>query len=275
MSTPSQHQDDTKSTPSNTGAGNTNTAPKTRGKNWFFTWNNYPDTFDTTLSQAFKGSHKYAYQEEKGLNGTKHIQGCVSFTNAREFNSLKKIDKGIHWEKTRNMEKAINYCTKDETRNGIRKTSGIPKIVKDPLEGKQLYPWQEQIINELQNEPHPRQINWIWEEKGCTGKTTLCKHLCIKQKALYVNGKSADIKCAVATMLEQGNEPRIVLWDIPRTQKDYLSYSAIEEIKNGLCFSGKYESKQLIFNIPHIYIFANFAPDQHALSSDRWRLIPL
>lgn len=268
-------------TPSDTEGGNTKTPsviPKKQrnvSKNWFFTWNNYPDTFDTILCQEFSNSKKYAFQEEIGQNGTKHIQGCVSFENARHFESLQKINKSIHWEKTKSIDDAIKYCTKKETRNGKQFTKGIPKPIQDPLEGKTLFPWQQKILEELKNDPDPRKINWYWEEKGNTGKTTFCKHLVITKKALYVQGKALDVKCAIAQLIEDGEPIEIVLWDIPRTCEGYVSYDAIESVKNGIFFSGKYESKQVIFNVPHIYIFANFEPETEKLSSDRWNIVKL
>lgn len=259
-------------TPTDTGLGNTKPTrdkPRIRGKNWFFTWNNYPDTYDTILLKEFSGA-KYTFQEETGEQGTKHIQGCVSFTNARGFEALKKIDKTIHWEQTKDMKAAIAYCSKDDTRTGKLTSNCLPKKVKDPLEGIQLYKWEQDMIDIITKEPHPRKIHWLWESKGNSGKTTFAKHLCIRYKALYVSGKANDIKAALATLVEQGEPPEIIIWDIPRTSQDYVSYEAIESIKNGICFSGKYESKQLIYNIPHVIILANFPPETRRLSEDRW-----
>jgi len=63
------------------------------------------------------------------------------------------------------------------------------------------------------------------------------------------------------------------VFDIPRTNIDYLNYEAIESIKNGCFFSGKYECTQVIMNCPHVIIFANSPPLEHKLSIDRWHII--
>lgn len=259
-------------TPSDTGAGNTKTAPKPH-KNWTFTWNNYPDTFDTDIQGYLGGAAKYAYQEEIGEQKTPHIQGCVSWTNARHFNALKKLNEKIHWEVMKaEFKQNVTYCTKLETRKpgGIIRTKGIPKPIEDPI--KQLRPWQATIEEELKQAPENRIINWIQDELGGTGKTTYCKHLCITQKAIYVSGKASDVKYAVKCKLDEGEEVRIVLWDVPRTVEKYLSYEAIESVKNGIFFCNKYESGQCIFESPHIYIFANFEPETTKLSLDRWNI---
>ena len=49
-----------------------------------------------------------------------------------------------------------------------------------------------------------------------------------------------------------------------------MSYSAIESLKDGLLFSGKYEGGVKLFPPPHVVIFANFLPDMTKLSIDRW-----
>jgi len=47
----------------------------------------------------------------------------------------------------------------------------------------------------------------------------------------------------------------------------------LESIKNGLFFSGKYESTQVVMNSPHLIIFANEPPDKSKMSADRWHIV--
>jgi len=58
--------------------------------------------------------------------------------------------------------------------------------------------------------------------------------------------------------------------DVPRDNGNNISYKAIESIKNGMIYSPKYEGGYKLFNSPHIIVFANQAPQQERLSSDRW-----
>jgi hypothetical protein len=81
------------------------------------------------------------------------------------------------------------------------------------------------------------------------------------------------MKFAVAEYCKsRGAYPEIVVFDIPRTAENYLSYTGIEEIKNALFFSNKYESGQVVGNKPCVLVFANFEPDTEKLSQDRWRI---
>lgn len=82
------------------------------------------------------------------------------------------------------------------------------------------------------------------------------------------NGKTNDI-----THAWQGE--RVVLWDVPRDSGDKINFGAMEAMKNGQCFSGKYQSVQKIFNIPHLVVFANCVPPSDPRRGlSRGRIIP-
>lgn len=70
-------------------------------------------------------------------------------------------------------------------------------------------------------------------------------------------------------MLEK-KPPDIIIYDYTRTQESFISYQSIEEVKNGIFFSGKYEGKMIIYDSPWVIVFANYPPELQAMSSDRW-----
>jgi len=135
--------------------------------------------------------------------------------------------------------------------------------------GKPLKDWQVGILDMLKNPPHDRKIYVFVNILGGCGKSTFAKHLAIKQKALVVGGKSADVKYAITERLKE-EDVNIVIWDLPRSIGDMVNYQSIEEVKNGCFFSGKYESGMVVFNTPHLIIFTNSMPDLTKLSMDRW-----
>ena len=55
-------------------------------------------------------------QMEKGESGTPHLQLTVSFKTTHRLAAMKKIDPQVHWEQARNVDRAIVYCMKEETR---------------------------------------------------------------------------------------------------------------------------------------------------------------
>lgn len=244
------------------GEGNTILRPSA-AKNWCFTLNNYSDQDITDLKTKF-GSNEFLFGEEVGENGTPHLQGFVCFDKkARPLEGT--FSKKIHWEKMKGTKKDnIKYCSKDG------KVHTNMETIDDPLKGVELYPFQAEVMKMLENKPDPRKIFWYWESEGCTGKTSLAVHICLKyERALYCSGKAADIKCAIALLKKP---PTILIFDCVRSAEKYISYEAIEAVKNRIMFSGKYESKMMIFNIPHVICFANFEPERERLSKDRWEV---
>ncbi|AXH75409.1 MAG: putative viral replication protein [Cressdnaviricota sp.] len=98
---------------------NTKLASGNKARNWCFTLNNYTQEDIDTLTQAFSQKKcKYVFQEEVGENKTEHLQGLVCFPNAVSFNTIKKIIPKGHIEQCKNKIASVQYCTKEETREG-------------------------------------------------------------------------------------------------------------------------------------------------------------
>lgn len=244
-----------------------------RRKNWFFTWNNYTETdINSLLVVGKKSCRKYAFQEEIGKNGTKHIQGVLCFNYAMRFKTLKKISEKIHWEPCKNIIAASKYCQKMETKNGKTYIKGFKKIeiIDDIYLKHKPYKYQLEILDIIKKDPDDRKIYWYWEKKGNTGKTFFTKHLIMKHKAVLCGGKHSDAFYSIIERKKMNKPIKIVIFDIPRSSYNSVSYIAIENIKSGMFFSKKYESQMCIFNIPHIIVFCNFEPNINSLSKDRW-----
>ncbi len=261
-----------------TQAGNTRKPPAKRplrDRNWCFTLNNHSTQDIEFLCNYFSGivGCRFVFQEELSTSGTPHLQGTVAFANARSFQSMKSMHAKWHVEKCKSLKDSIVYCTKLETRKGRVYHYGFGlKITVDPMNLVKWKYWQRGLQRLILADPHPRKIIWIWDAKGNTGKTTFAKHLVMSHGALYVSGKATDIKFAIAEMPQP---PRIVIIDCPRTSQGYISYDAIESVKNGIFFSGKYKGRMYYEDIPHVIVLANYAPNRAALSEDRWKVLQL
>lgn len=253
-------------------SGNTSRIPPSI--HWVFTFNNYSKT-DWSLMKAIisVGSKVCICQEEIGESGTPHLQGYIHFK--KKIRPKNMFDKRIHWEKARSKIQSMAYCQKDDTRRGSRyifrdgkwTETKMLKIISELLE------WQKKIIKLIDSEPDDRSINWYWEPKGGVGKTALCKYICHKYDALICSGKCSDMKYGIINYIKtKGYPPKVVIFDVPRYAYDYISYGGMEEIKNGLFFSPKYESEMCLFNCPHVIVFANQEPEKYNMSLDRWRI---
>lgn len=248
--------------------GNTRT---TASKYWCFTLNNYDNyNIDILKKEIETKCLDWRVQSEVGDNGTPHLQGYLQAI--KPIRPMETFScKAIHWEKCRSPKHAKEYCCKEESADG--------KIIWDKTPQLKLctpYGWQLDVIAIIENEADDRTIHWFWEPNGRMGKSALTKYLCAKKMALSVSGKSNDCKYAIIAYNECNHAwPSIIIFDIPRTNADYVNYEAIESIKNGCFFSGKYESKQVLMNSPHVIIFANSPPKLHMLSLDRWNVVQI
>lgn len=227
------------------------------------TFNNYSeDELTVFLAELHEKCKMFVMQEECGASGTKHLQVKICLLKSgrpTESFSCKKI----HWEKSKRW-KGWEYCCKDDTNIGRRWAKGVE--IPDVLICDEPYGWQLDVVELVKQKPDPRKIYWYWEPNGKMGKSSLCRYLVIKHKAMVFAGKCADMKAAIALAKVK---PKICIMDIPRCV-EHISYSGIEEIKNGVFFSPKYESGMVSMNFPHFIVFSNQEPDLSKMSGDRW-----
>lgn len=260
--------------------GNTeSTSLTSRYRKWCFTLNNYDEKdleiIDTKTHEY--SNLKFIVGKEIGESGTPHLQGYLEFKNAISMKSLKKWLPRAHLEKARGSSKQnYDYCSKA----GDFRTNMFPDLKKRLLE--ELYHevewrnWQQNILNILDSTPHQRTIHWIYDEVGNKGKSYLCKYIFLKYHCIVAQGKSDNIFNQVLRWREHNPEelqiPPILV-DISRGDYSHVNYSAIESVKNGFLYSGKYEGGVVFGKNPHVFIFSNCEPDLEQFSQDRWELI--
>lgn len=248
--------------------GNTNSSAL-RSRKWCLTMNNYIEKDITQLSQYF---HKYVIGKEVGEEKkTPHLQCYFEQKNAIAFTTLKKLWPRGHWEKPKGSRKAnIKYCSKenDFIQNFYKDKKKIllDKYYKD-VKWKD---WQQNVINIIEGEPDMRKIHWFVDRKGNTGKSFLVKYISLKYGCIIGDGKKNDVFNQIKTADDNDENMKIIIIDCPRTMLDYVNYGAIESIKNGMIYSGKYEGGQVHFEIPHVIIMANEEPNYNGWSEDRY-----
>lgn len=137
-----------------------------------------------------------------------------------------------------------------------------------PMEGFIPRPWQAHLLEKLLKPADDRTIYWICDPSGGSGKTTFAAYLVRNHDAIILAGKSQDMFYAY------DNEPIIVI-DIPRADTlEYLNYGAIEKLKDGVFFSGKYTSSlKLREHKAHVLVFSNQEPERSKWTADRLHLI--
>lgn len=256
-----------------------------RGKrNFLVTWHNYPENWAEVL-RGIDSIKEFHGQIERGEeSGRLHVQVAIGFKDAKTLTAARKqIPNFEGWFLVaKSWIKVKNYCTKEKTRVGDPVHSNEARL-EDCLEGKNYYKWQLEIANltRTRADKNDRSIYWIWDEDGNAGKTSFAFHMNLldEEYYYYVNGKAADIKCAVAGVVAYQKKKYKTLANIKlgciffnyvRSAEDYISYDGLESIKDRIFFNGKYESGRCMMRPVHVICLANFEPNMAKCSKDRW-----
>ena len=155
-----------------------------------------------------------------------------------------------------------------------------------------LRPWQQDmmtILFKLHKEKNNRLCPVVFDSEGNSGKTSFFMAMLQRRNDVLVfqaGCKKSDvidiIRRRVAPMPDaRGKEIaakplNFIFIDISRKEGasgDFLSYSLVEEILNGMITSGKYEGATYRFkNFVQVCIATNYMPNLELLSKDRWML---
>lgn len=246
-----------------------------RARRWCLTANNPTDSTMSQLSHLKAKTEYWIFAKETGESGTPHIQGYFEAKNQMRLSTLKKIIPGAHFEVAKgNRKQNYDYCAKDgDFESNIEKKWSLEELknlVRAEYKDVVWRPWQKDVLELIAGGISARTIYWIWEPTGNTGKSYLAKYLLLESSTILASGKGSDILHGVSRAIEDGRLPRLIIIDVPRVSTQYVSYQAIELLKNGCAFSGKYESATLVFPHPHVICFANSPPIRGNMSNDRW-----
>jgi len=142
------------------------------------------------------------------------------------------------------------------------------------VEEHQLYEWQDDLEKTLSIPPNDREVIFVVDVIGNTGKTWFAKHYtkCHSDAQFMEPAKKADMAYALQDKL------RVLFINVTRTSEsnnmDYL-YSFVESVKDGMVFSPKYESRMKYFDKTHVVVMMNQPPNMDLLSADRYNIITL
>lgn len=219
--------------------------------------------------------------EEGSKTGKLHFQGRISLKKKMRKTALVKIAtetflrQGVRWSITSKTNiNNFNYLTKEFTRKAgpwdiTEKPLIIPRQIR---EIKELRPFQKQIIADA-NVWNTRTINWVYQPKGCVGKSILKTYLRAHKlgRPLPPCNDMKDLLRMVCDMPTS----KLYIVDLPKAMKKDKLYGllgALETIKDGYAYDDRYHFKEKIFDCPNIWVFSNMLPDFNMLSNDRWKI---
>lgn len=257
-----------------------------RARKWLLTINNYTEEDLNTITQETKKAKAWVWQKEEGEEKkTPHIHLYIEYPNPKSFSTIKNIYPRANIEKVKYTEKAIAYCQKKHTRvegpffsENLKKTDIKTELLNIEYDNVVWRDWQEQVLEIIQGPINKRTINWIWSRDGNLGKSYLAKYIGLKFNCIIASGKTNDIFNQVLKWREENpTETQLipVIVDVAKSEYSHVNYSALEQLKNGFLYSGKYEGGTFYSLSPHIVIFANSPPKTEEMSADRWNIIEL
>jgi len=182
--------------------------------------------------------------EECKSNGFKSMLSKFPEEGIRHMNALKAIEKMFY--------KRPMWCK--------------------PIENPRSF--QRMILDMVKNEADDRSILWFCDRTGNSGKTKLRVELVALHGAFGCEGgKVGDIMYQATEFLAANdNKCDTFVFDFAKCSGDYVSYGAMEAIKNGTWTSTKYVGGLVSIKPPHVICFANNWPDLKKMSMDRWKL---
>lgn len=224
-------------------------------------WNNYHEDGDNYGMNAEWLEFEW-YKKSQGKRNDLKKENSFSL-----INKLAKDGKSFTEIADFNPEIAIKNHSGIKNLINEYKIQQQKELVKSEMENVTLLDWQDKLAKELSGKPDSRRMIWYVDTKGGCGKSTFTRWLYVNMECLALNNaKTNDIAKA-------WNGEKIVIFDLARcTGDERVNYQAMEYVKNGQIFSGKYESQSKFFQKPHVVIFANWPPSRGDLnmSDDKW-----
>lgn len=225
-------------------------------------------------SKGEQSSDEYASQGSTGPNygrnavvqefGTRKESGKRS-----DLDDFKDAVKDGVVDHRRLLEEHSHVCAKYPrfVQSYIRSKVPLPEIEDFT---STLRAWQQRCLDIISTPPDPRMIIFVYDEEGNAGKSWLAQWLLQEKEFVQVMkpGKIADMA------YEYNEYTQVFILDCPRSkQGDVIQYDFLENIKDGMLFSPKYESVTKRFKPPHVFVFMNEMPNLFKLSHDRYFII--
>lgn len=264
-------------------------------KRWSMTLHGATDEQDDKLKELFSDENIPfgLYALESGEHSV-HPHFQVYFETAEQTRMMKRcrdlFEDNFHLEVARGtrasnvryiyaMDKPYELGWVRYTKGDVQVPLGYDDSAVKFMENFQPRPFQKWLLDLLSEKADNRTIVWLFEPEGNTGKTTIAQYLHRKFGAILVGGKPADMKYAMARYRELVNmDPKIVIVDLPRVISRFSESTivGIEDMKNGVFFSGKYESGMIDSkHSPHVVVISNHEPPVHQFSKDRWKIVQI
>ena len=168
------------------------------------------------------------------------------------------------------MDYYVSKNAVDKAANALRSDIALATM-QEQFENATLKLWQDVVMKllELQGD---REILFVVDELGNQGKTWLTQYITLtKDGQCFDSTNKKDVAYAL------NPEKKIFVFDMTRATEPKMSLQILESIKNGIVFSGKYESGTKIVAGAKVVVMANTFTELHEaqLSCHRFMILHL
>lgn len=128
--------------------------------------------------------------------------------------------------------------------------------------------WQAELAGELEEPADDRSIIFYVDPEGGKGKSWF--------QAWYMSNMPSETQVLSAGKRDDiahsiDKSKSVFFFNIPRGGTEYLQYTILEQLKDRMVFSPKYNSSmKFLAKTPHVIVFCNEYPDMHKMSADRY-----
>lgn len=129
-------------------------------------------------------------------------------------------------------------------------------------------PWQAALEGELNGEADDRTVIFYVDPEGNNGKSWFQAWYLTKypeRTQVLSAGKRDDVAHSV------DKTKTVFFFNIPRGGMEYMQYTILEQLKDRMVFSPKYNSTmKYLSHVPHVVVFCNEDPNMEKMSADRY-----
>lgn len=226
-----------------------------------------------------KYAKDYVYQGERcPTTGSTHVQGYINTkektrakTLAKKLSAIGLPGITVKTASTRGREALKTYCMKKESRiwgpiglRDIYMAEDLPKL-------DDFWPVQQFCYQLVMGPVSKKKVHWIYDQEGQCGKTDFAKYMAYHHKSVYLPYATTQ---NIINIVAEAGPNKVYIFNLTRSKPKDISgddlYSAMESVSDGFVVNTKWKAKSILFNPPHVLVFANCLPKMDALSKGRF-----
>lgn len=214
--------------------------------------------------------HELILGRETGKGGFEHYQFAMDCAgDLEQYADVNHL--GWHVEKCVSWDESVSYCEKDG--NYLYVGNSIEEREYSRIKSRHTLPLWKSIIGSLVRQ-NDREITYWCDKRGGRGKSTLVYVLARRGKLFPIPRCECDPKRILDYIAMNYKGEPIIALDLPRRQKlNWDWVEALEDIKDGLIASSKYQGRVRFIKGVRVLVTANkYIPEElyKELTEDRW-----